>query len=95
MSVTVDLGSPQTFSEIVMDAGNSIGDFLRRYTIQVCDDGHTWTDIAVGPGRPSLTGEMVIALPPTTARHLRRQRRTPRRFPRSFPVLFDRRISCR
>ena len=31
----------------------------------------TWTDIAVGPGRPSLTGEMVIALPPTTTRHLR------------------------
>ena len=30
MSVTVDLGSPQTFSEIVMDAGYSIGDFLRR-----------------------------------------------------------------
>ena len=39
MSVTVDLGSPQTFSEIVMDAGISIGDFLRRYTVQVSDDG--------------------------------------------------------
>src|SRR4051794_16145285 len=24
-----------------------------------------------GPGRPSLTGEMVIALPPTRTRHLR------------------------
>ena len=71
MSVTVDLGGPQTFSEIVMDAGISIGDFLRRYTVQVSDDGRTWTDIAIGPGRPSLTGEMVIALPPTTARHLR------------------------
>ena len=50
MSVTVDLGSPQTFSQIVMDAGISIGDFLRRYTVQVSDDGRTWTDIAIGPG---------------------------------------------
>ena len=54
-----------------MDAGISIGDFLRRYTVQVSDDGRSWTDIAMGPGRPSLTGEMVIALPSTTARHLR------------------------
>ena len=49
----------------------SIGDFLRRYTVQVSNDGRTWTDIAMGPGRPSLTGEMVIALPSTTARYLR------------------------
>ncbi|HEY5788037.1 MAG TPA: discoidin domain-containing protein [Microlunatus sp.] len=55
----------------MMDAGISIGDFLRRYTVQVSDDGRSWTDIAMGPGRPSLTGEMVIALPSTTARHLR------------------------
>ena len=39
--------------------------------MQTSADGQSWTDIAVGPGRPSLTGEMVIALPPTTSRHLR------------------------
>ena len=51
--------------------GTASGTSSAANTVQVSDDGRTWTDIAIGPGRPSLTGEMVIALPPTTARHLR------------------------
>ncbi len=71
ISLTVDLGAERTFSEIVLDAASSRADFLRRYTVQTSPDGVTWTDIAGGPGRPSLTGEMVIALPTTTTRYLR------------------------
>jgi O-glycosyl hydrolase len=68
MSLTVDLGSAQTFSELSLDVGKSIGDYLRSYVVQVSDDGASWRSVARGPGR---TGEMIIALPATTARYVR------------------------
>ena len=68
MSLSVDLGREQTFDQISLDSGSSVGDYLRRYVVQVSDDGSSWRDVARGPGR---TGEMVIALPPTTTRYLR------------------------
>ncbi len=68
MSLTLDLGREQTFTEIVLDARASIGDYLRRYRVQISDDGVTWSDVAAGPGRAALTS---VALPPTTTRHLR------------------------
>jgi hypothetical protein len=71
MALSVDLTRPTTFSQILLDAGPSLGDYLRRYSVQVSDDGSAWTEIARGPGKPSLDGTMTIALPPTTARHLR------------------------
>ena len=71
MSVTIDLGEERRFSEIALDVGTSIGDYLRHYAVQVSDDARSWTDIAIGPGHPTLTGDTVIALPPTTTRHLR------------------------
>jgi glucosylceramidase len=67
-SLTVDLGSRQTFTELSLDVGANIGDYLRSYRVQVSDDGASWHSIVRGPGR---TGEMVIALPETTARYLR------------------------
>ncbi len=68
MSLTLDLGQQQTFSQISLNSGTSAGDYLRRYIAQVSDDKTTWRDVAQGPGR---TGEMIIALPPTTARYVR------------------------
>ncbi len=68
MSLSVDLGRAQTFDQISLDSGTSVGDYLRRYVVQVSDDGSSWRDVARGPGR---TGEMIIALPPTTTRYLR------------------------
>jgi O-glycosyl hydrolase len=68
MSLTVDLGSAQTFSEVSLDVGASTGDYLRSYVVQVSDDNATWRSVARGPGR---TGEMIIALPATTARYVR------------------------
>jgi hypothetical protein len=68
MSLTLDLGQRQTFTEISLDSGTSIGDYLRRYLVQVSDEGQHWRDIARGPGH---TGEMIIPLPPTSARYLR------------------------
>ncbi|HEY5843898.1 MAG TPA: discoidin domain-containing protein, partial [Mycobacterium sp.] len=68
LSLTVDLGRKQTFTEISLNTGPSIGDYLRRYRVQVSNDGHRWRTVARGPGH---TAEMIIALPPTRARHVR------------------------
>jgi glucosylceramidase len=68
MSLTVDLGRAQTFTEVSLDVGDSAGDYLRSYVVHVSDDGASWRSVARGPGR---TGEMIIALPETTARYVR------------------------
>ena len=68
MNLTVDLGRAQTFTEVSLDVGKSTGDYLRSYVVQVSDDGASWRSVARGPGR---TGEMIIALPETTARYVR------------------------
>lgn len=68
MSLTVDLRRKQTFTEISLDSGSSIGDYLRRYRVEISNNRHHWRTVARGPGH---TGEMIIALPPTTARYVR------------------------
>jgi O-glycosyl hydrolase len=68
MSLTVDLGHRQEFTEVSLDVGESAGDYLRSYLVQVSDDGAGWRSVARGPGR---TGELIIALPETTARYVR------------------------
>ena len=68
LSLTVDLGRKQEFTEISLDTGPSLGDYLRRYRVQISNGGHRWRTVARGPGH---TGEMIIALPPTRARYLR------------------------
>lgn len=66
--VAVDLGTQMSFNEIVLDAGTSSGDYVRRYQVEASDDGETWRPIARGQG---ATGDMSIVLPPTRARHIR------------------------
>lgn len=47
----VDMGSNQTFNQIVLDSGSgSTGDYPRGYTVQVSNDGTSWTQIASGQG---------------------------------------------
>jgi glucosylceramidase len=64
----IDLGSTQTFDQIVVDTSASSGDFARQYEVFVSDDGASWgKPIATGPGSTVTR----IALPATTARHIR------------------------
>lgn len=54
----VDMGSPQTFSQVAMDSGGSAGDYARGYQVFVSADGANWgSPIASGTGR----GRLVVA----------------------------------
>ncbi|MGK5695548.1 discoidin domain-containing protein [Streptomyces sp. URMC 128] len=64
----VDLGSPQTFNQIVLDTSASSGDFVRQYEVSTSNDGTTWgKPVATGPGSTVTR----IQLPTTTARYIR------------------------
>ena len=65
----VDMGSPQTFSRIVMDSGSAVGDYARSFQVVVSNDGVTWSSpVASGVGN----GPLVIAsFPAQTARYVR------------------------
>jgi hypothetical protein len=69
MSLTVDMGSPATFHQVVMDSGASSGDYARGWEIAVSDDGVTWSPpVATGAG----SGRIVTAsFPVQTARYVR------------------------
>ncbi|MDQ0688806.1 O-glycosyl hydrolase [Streptomyces achromogenes] len=64
----LDLGSQQTFDQVVLDSTASSGDFVRQYEVYTSGDGTTWgKPIATGPGRTVTR----IQLPTTTARYVR------------------------
>jgi O-glycosyl hydrolase len=64
----VDLGSSQTFDQLVLDTSASSGDFARQYEVYTSDDGTSWgKPIATGPGSTVTP----ILLPTTTARYIR------------------------
>ncbi|MGW3951085.1 discoidin domain-containing protein [Streptomyces sp. NPDC004752] len=64
----VDLGSTQTFNQVVLDTTASSGDYVRQYEVSTSDDGTTWSKpIATGAGNTVAR----ILLPKTTARYLR------------------------
>ncbi|WP_328777982.1 discoidin domain-containing protein [Streptomyces canus] len=64
----VDLGSSQTFDQLVLDTSASSGDFVRQYEVYASDDGTSWgKPIATGPGSTVSR----ILLPTTTARYIR------------------------
>jgi O-glycosyl hydrolase len=65
----VDMGSPQTFSGLLIDSAGSTGDFARGYQVYVSSDGVSWgTAIASGPGAGQLSR---IVFPAVTARYVR------------------------
>ncbi|MET9830402.1 discoidin domain-containing protein [Streptomyces sp. NPDC006385] len=64
----LDLGSTETFDQLVLDSTASSGDFARHYEVYTSDDGTTWgKPIATGPGSTVTR----ILLPKTTARYIR------------------------
>jgi glucosylceramidase len=64
----LDLGSAQTFDQLVLDTSASSGDFVRQYEVYASDDGTGWgKPIATGPGSTVSR----ILLPTTTARYIR------------------------
>ncbi|WP_051865616.1 discoidin domain-containing protein [Streptomyces griseus] len=64
----VDLGSTQTFDQVVLDTTTSSGDYVRQYEVSTSDDGITWSKpIATGAGSTVAR----ILLPTTTARYIR------------------------
>jgi hypothetical protein len=63
------MGTPQTFNQIVMDSGSSIGDFAHGYQVYVSDDGMDWgSAIASGLGGSQ---EITVIFPTQTAQYVR------------------------
>ncbi|WP_073836093.1 discoidin domain-containing protein [Micromonospora sp. CB01531] len=64
----VDLGSAQTFNQVVLDTTGSSGDSPRGYELFVSNDGTNWGQpIATGPGSPVNK----ILIPQVTGRYIR------------------------
>jgi len=64
----VDLGSEQTFNQVVLDTTASSGDSPRGYQLFVSNDGTNWGQpIATGSGRPVTK----ILVPQATGRYIR------------------------
>jgi hypothetical protein len=64
----VDLGSSQTFNQVVLDTTASSGDSPHGYQLFVSDDGTNWGQpVATGPGSPVTR----ILIPQVTARFIR------------------------
>jgi O-glycosyl hydrolase len=64
-----DMGTPQTFNQIVMDSGSSIGDYAHGYQVYVSNDGMDWgSAIASGLGSGQ---EITVIFPTQTARYVR------------------------
>src|SRR6266705_392118 len=68
----VDMGSgtPPAFTNIVLDAGSSSGDYPRGYQVNVSSDGVNWgSPVATGSG--SSGAATIITFPTQTARYVR------------------------
>jgi serine protease len=66
----LNLGSPQTFNQLVLDTGGSAtSQYPRGWAVRVSSDGVTWgSPIATGTGNNRVT---TMNLPTTTARYVR------------------------
>jgi uncharacterized repeat protein (TIGR02543 family) len=65
----VDMGSTNTFSQIVLDASGSSTDYPRGYLVKVSNDGSNWgSAVATGSGSSAVT---TINFAPQTARYIR------------------------
>ena len=65
----VDMGSARNFSQIVLDAGSSSGDYPRGYQVNISDDGNNWgAPVATDAGSSAVT-TIIFSL--RTARFIR------------------------
>src|SRR5579863_9162371 len=53
MYFQVNLGSSQTFNQIVLNSGGSAGDYARGYNVEVSTNGSTFTSVTTGTGTAS------------------------------------------
>jgi len=66
--IRVDMGAAKTFDEVVLDVGNSFGDYPRGYQLFVSNDGTNWgSAIASGVGDV----QTFITFPAQTARYIK------------------------
>jgi hypothetical protein len=66
----VDMGSAQTFFQIILDQENSTSDYPRGYQVNVSSDGINWgSPVATGSG--SSGAATIITFPTQTARYIR------------------------
>jgi hypothetical protein len=64
---SVDMGMPQTFSEVTLDPAGSTSDYARAYQVFVSNDAVTWSQIASGSGS---AGVLSVIFPTQTARFI-------------------------
>jgi hypothetical protein len=51
----VDLGTAQTFNQVVLEYTGSADDFPRGYVLAISDNNATWTDVKTGAGSSGST----------------------------------------
>ncbi len=63
------MGTTQTFSKLVLDAGSSTNDYPRGYAVYVSNDGQNWgSAIANSSGSSAVT---TITFPTQSARYIK------------------------
>ncbi len=64
----VNMGTPQTFNELVMEVPNSANDYARDFVVEVSSDGATWHHIATCSGTGTTE---VVSFPARTVQYVR------------------------
>jgi hypothetical protein len=64
----VNMGSAQTFNELLMEVPNSSTDYARDFVVQVSNDGATWHHVATCSG---TTTPEIVSFPTQTAQYVR------------------------
>jgi hypothetical protein len=64
----VDLGSPASFDELLMDVPNSPHDYARGYEVEVSNNGTSWSTVATCAG--SGTSE-IVSFPSQKAQYVK------------------------
>ena len=64
----VNMGSAQTFNQLLMEVPNSPTDYARDFVVQVSNDGATWHHVATCSG---TTTPEVVSFPTQTAQYVR------------------------
>jgi len=64
----LDLGKPQPFNRVLVDAGSYANDYMRGYEIQVSQDGAQWTTVASGSNQQPA---MLVTFPNQYARYVK------------------------
>ena len=67
--VKVDMLTPKTFNQIILEYSSNPNDFPQSYVVEVSDDNETWDQIASGKG--SSSNRTTISVEETTARYIR------------------------